>query len=97
MSSPQATSADMYFGFPVLSIAVGLILAQVTTGVGLVGSQFIPPFITGMIHQALGIPFALKNVSALPRTVFTCPLFWQMGVPMPIVPSILPPEQLLAV
>src|SRR6185436_3242372 len=97
MLSPQATSAVMYLGFPVFTIAVGLILAQVTIAVGLVGSQLAPPAITGMTHQLFGISFAVKKFLAVPRTVSTCPLFWQIGVPMPIVPSILPPEHVLEV
>src|ERR1044071_1901337 len=97
MSFPHLTSAVMYLGLPVLSMTVGLIAAHVIIPVGLVGSQLPPPPITGMTHHFVGMPLLLKKVSAFPNTVLTCPLFWQIRVPMSIVPSIDPPEQVLAV
>jgi hypothetical protein len=65
--------------------------------VGFVGSQLPPPPITGTIHQVLGHPFAEKKSSADPKTVLTCPLFWQIRESIASVPFIELPLQLPAV
>src|SRR5688572_27717752 len=94
-SGPHSTFACMYFGLPVVTKAVGLILAKFTIPVGLSGSQLPPPPRTGITHQRSSL--AVKNFSAACKTLFTCPLFWQIKLPRARFPASALPEQLPAV